>query len=97
MRDLLNKCLFLYIKKANVPKLTTSVGQEEWTPKHNCKINTVNPVDVIITDLTGKVVFSMKQVSNEVPMNLSSLEKGIYLAKFTSNEGVEQTQKIVLK
>lgn len=61
------------------------------------KINTVNPVDVIITDLTGKVVFTMQQVSNDVPMNLSSLEKGIYLAKFTSNEGVEQTQKIVLK
>ena len=61
------------------------------------RIATENPVNVVITDISGKVVFTMNEVSNETQMNLSSLQKGIYLAKMTTNEGVEQTQKIVLK
>jgi len=61
------------------------------------KIATENPVNVVITDISGKVVFTMNEVSNETQMNLSSLQKGIYLAKMTTSEGVEQTQKIVLK
>ncbi len=60
------------------------------------KIATETPVDVIITDITGKVVFTMNQVTNESQMNLSSLQKGIYLAKI-SHEGSEETQKIILK
>lgn len=61
------------------------------------KIATENPVNVMITDIAGKVVFTMNEVSNDTQINLSSLEKGIYLAKMTTNGGVEQTQKIVLK
>jgi hypothetical protein len=61
------------------------------------RIATENPVNVVITDISGKVVFTMNEVSNEMQLNLSSLQKGIYLAKMTTNEGVEQTQKIVLK
>ena len=60
------------------------------------KISTETPVDVIVTDITGKVVFTMNQVTNESQMNLSSLQKGIYLAKIIS-EGSEETQKIILK
>jgi len=60
------------------------------------KIKTNETVDVTVTDLTGKVVFTMKQVSNDSQMNLSSLQKGIYLAKIVG-QGTEQTQKLILK
>jgi hypothetical protein len=59
------------------------------------KIRTESPVDVTVIDLTGKVVFTMKQVANESQMNLSSLEKGMYLVKLSSDSG-EFTQKIIL-
>ncbi|MES2747596.1 MAG: T9SS type A sorting domain-containing protein [Bacteroidota bacterium] len=61
------------------------------------RIATETPVNVVITDISGKVVFTMNEVSNDSQMNLSSLQKGIYLAKITTNEGVQQTQKIILK
>ena len=60
------------------------------------KINTVSPVDVVVMDITGKVVYTMNQVTNETQMNLSSLQKGIYMAKVISG-GSEETQKIILK
>jgi hypothetical protein len=60
------------------------------------KIATETPVDVVVMDITGKTVFTMNQVTNESQMNLSSLQKGIYMAKIIS-EGSEETQKIILK
>lgn len=60
------------------------------------KINTESTVDVVVMDITGKVVYTMNQVTNETQMNLSSLQKGIYMAKVIS-EGSEETQKIILK
>ncbi len=60
------------------------------------KINTESPVDVVVMDITGKTVYTMNQVTNDTPMNLSSLQKGIYMAKIIS-EGSEETQKIILK
>ena len=38
----------------------------------------------------------MNEVGNDSQMNLSSLQKGIYLAKLIGKE-TEQTQKIILK
>jgi hypothetical protein len=60
------------------------------------KIATETLVDVVVMDITGKVVFTMNQVSNDAQMNLSSLQKGIYLAKIVG-EGTAQTQKIILE
>jgi hypothetical protein len=60
------------------------------------KISTDSPVDVIVTDITGKAVYSAKQVTNETTMNLSSLQKGIYLAKIINGDS-QHTQKIILK
>lgn len=60
------------------------------------KFATETPLDVVITDITGKVVQSMKQVTNESQVNLSSLQKGIYFAKLVG-EGIDQTQKIILE
>ncbi|SFB28258.1 Por secretion system C-terminal sorting domain-containing protein [Flavobacterium swingsii] len=59
------------------------------------KIRTESPVNVVVSDVTGKTVFTMNQVSNDSQMNLSSLEKGMYLVK-VSNESAEFTQKIIL-
>lgn len=58
-------------------------------------ISTENNVDVTITDITGKVVFTKNNVSNNESINLSGLQKGVYLAKLTA-EGVEETKKIIL-
>ena len=60
------------------------------------RITTESPVDVIITDISGKVVFTMNQVTSDSDMNLSKLQHGIYFAKMTG-EGIEQTEKIILK
>ena len=60
------------------------------------KIKTESPVDVVVMDITGKTVYTMNQVTSESQLNLSSLQKGIYMAKIMS-EGTEETQKIILK
>ena len=60
------------------------------------KIATEIPVDVTITDITGKTVFTMSQVTNDTQMNLSSLQKGMYLAKITG-EGTVENKKFILK
>jgi len=58
-------------------------------------ISTENNVDVTIIDITGKVVFIKNNVSNNESINLSDLQKGVYLAKLNS-EGREETKKIIL-
>lgn len=60
------------------------------------KIKTESPVDVVVMDISGKTVYTMNQVTSESQLNLSSLQKGIYMAKIIS-EGSEETQKIILK
>lgn len=60
------------------------------------KIKTESPVDVVVMDISGKTVYTMNQVTSESQLNLSSLQKGIYMAKIMS-EGAEETQKIILK
>ncbi|MBA2745752.1 MAG: T9SS type A sorting domain-containing protein, partial [Flavisolibacter sp.] len=60
------------------------------------RIATQNPVKIVITDMTGKVVHTLENAVNESQMNLSELQKGIYLAKIIGDNG-EQTQKIILQ
>lgn len=60
------------------------------------RIATLIPVDVAITDISGKTVFTMSQVTNDTQMNLSSLQKGMYLVKI-SGDGSEENKKIILK
>lgn len=52
------------------------------------------PTDVIITDLTGKVVFKDQIYSNNVNLNLSNLESGQYNLILINDLGVEN-QKII--
>jgi hypothetical protein len=51
---------------------------------------------VIITDLSGKVVFNAKYDVGTSQIDLSHLQSGMYLAKFTG-ESFEQTEKIIKK
>lgn len=51
--------------------------------------------DLVVTDITGKVVFTKNNMSNNDSVNLSNLQRGVYLAKLTS-ESAEETIKIVL-
>lgn len=60
------------------------------------KIASDKVVNVEITDITGKVVYSMNNVTNETAINLSNLQKGIYLAKISGDNSTE-TQKVILK
>jgi hypothetical protein len=60
------------------------------------RIATESPLDVVLTDISGKVVFTMNQVTGGSDLNLSKLQSGVYFAKMTG-EGIEQTEKIILK
>ena len=60
------------------------------------KINTTSPVNIVVSDVSGKVVYSSNQITNQSTLDLSLLQKGIYFAKI-SGDNTDQTQKIILK
>ena len=53
-------------------------------------------VDVLITDITGKTVYTSKNLINDATINLTHLQSGIYFAKIKS-EFAEKNEKIILK
>ena len=59
-------------------------------------INTENTLNITVCDITGKVVFSKNNVTNNETINLSNLQTGVYLAKMVTDTGVEETKKIIL-
>lgn len=59
-------------------------------------INTKLPTNVIAIDVTGKEVFRMLNINNQTTLNLTQLQKGLYLLKL-SNELGEQTKKIIIE
>ena len=59
-------------------------------------INTLNPVSIDVIDVLGKVVFSTKNINNAGNIDLSSLQKGVYLVKI-SNESGSEIKKIILE
>ncbi|MGK4569339.1 T9SS type A sorting domain-containing protein [Flavobacterium sp. 3HN19-14] len=59
-------------------------------------INTDSPVNVAVMDVTGKVVFSASNVTSQTQLNLSGLQKGMYIAKI-SGENTSTTEKVILK
>ena len=60
------------------------------------QVATEGTVNITVTDMTGKVVYRANALENGGQMNLTSLQKGIYLATMTNEAGATQTQKIVL-
>jgi hypothetical protein len=59
-------------------------------------INTQLPTDVVAIDVTGKEVFRLLNINNQTTLNLTQLQKGLYLLKL-SNELGEQTKKIIIE
>ncbi|MEO8516490.1 MAG: T9SS type A sorting domain-containing protein [Flavobacterium sp.] len=59
-------------------------------------VDTVMATDVIVLDITGKEVFKASNVTNQASLNLTNLQKGLYLLKL-KNESGEQTEKIIIK
>ena len=58
-------------------------------------INTETSVNVSIVDVTGKVVFVANNVTKDKNIDLSGLQKGVYLAQISS-ENATTTEKIIL-
>ena len=58
-------------------------------------INTETAVNVSIIDVTGKVVFVATNVTKDKNIDLSGLQKGMYLAQISS-ENATTTEKIIL-
>lgn len=74
------------INKVNLyPNPTTGIVQ----------INTAETVKVTIVDMLGKVVYQNASVDAQTQINLSSFQKGIYMAKIVG-ENTTQTEKIIL-
>lgn len=59
------------------------------------KITTENSVNIEIIDVFGKIVLTSKGVVNNDNIDLSSLTKGLYLAKITG-ESINYSEKIIL-
>ena len=60
------------------------------------KVTAENNFQMQIIDVLGKVVYSSENVANGVNIDLSNLQKGVYIAKIVENEKIS-TQKIILK
>lgn len=58
-------------------------------------INSDVAVSVSIVDVTGKVVFTANNITKENSINLSGLQRGMYLAKITTANATT-TEKIIL-
>lgn len=58
-------------------------------------INTENPVTVTVTDLLGKVVYTKNNVSRDNSIDLSGLQRGVYMAQIADGNATA-TEKIIL-
>jgi hypothetical protein len=59
-------------------------------------VNTTGEVSrVIITSTLGKVVEDIQMISNNVTINTSSLNNGLYFVTFVGNNGARYTQKLM--
>ncbi|MFL9843292.1 T9SS type A sorting domain-containing protein [Flavobacterium rhizosphaerae] len=56
---------------------------------------TQNPVSITVIDVTGKVVYTASGINNNDAINLSSLQKGIYIARVKGTDS-EKIQKLVI-
>ena len=59
------------------------------------RISTPNMVDIKITDMMGKIVFTQNDVTNESVMDVSKLNTGVYFATLSQN-GESETIKVII-
>ena len=93
------------LKKSNAITTTNYLGATDFTTsKVNLypnpstgivQINTAETVKVTIVDMLGKIVYENSSVDGQTQINLSSFQKGIYMAKIVG-ENTIQTEKIIL-
>ena len=60
------------------------------------KISTKNSVNLSVIDVLGKVVYNNSQVDKNTNIDLSNIQKGVYLVKITG-ENISTTEKLILK
>ena len=60
------------------------------------RISSLEKVDVVVADLLGKTVISLKDITNQNDINVSGLENGVYLFSIKNATG-SQTLKFVKK
>lgn len=60
------------------------------------KIQTESSVRIQLIDVLGKVVYTANNISSANVLDISSLSKGLYLAKITG-ENINFTEKVILK
>jgi len=58
--------------------------------------STTETVDVTVVDLTGKVVYTAAALTNGSSINLSGLQKGMYLAQ-VKGETFQKNEKVIIK
>ncbi|MFA7444749.1 MAG: T9SS type A sorting domain-containing protein [Flavobacteriaceae bacterium] len=58
-------------------------------------INTSEMVNIKVVDITGKVVYQAQNIDNTAVVNLSSLQKGVYLMQ-VSGETIQKIEKLIL-
>jgi hypothetical protein len=59
------------------------------------KIQTELPVNVTLIDVLGKVVFTANNITSQNEIDITTLQKGLYLAKI-SGENINLTERIIL-
>ncbi len=59
------------------------------------KVETNNNVSVQLVDILGKVVFKADNVNGQSELNISSLQKGLYIVKITDGD-INYTEKLIL-
>jgi hypothetical protein len=59
-------------------------------------IHTIDTASVSVFDVTGKQVYSSENVSDNGTINLSALQKGIYIAKFRT-ASAEHVEKLIIQ
>jgi hypothetical protein len=64
--------------------------------ENNVTLNLAQEADITILDMTGKVTYSVNNVSGLIQIPLENLNSGIYLVTINSN-GVFNTQKLIKK
>lgn len=80
----------------NHPSLADSVKLYPNPSNGIVRIKTDVDTDIVILDMTGKEVYKVKNAVNDQTINLTSLQKGVYVAKINNVNG-ELNQKIVIK
>ena len=64
-------------------------------PVVTSRIKATETVSLSVIDILGKVVYSNNQVNNETIIDVSNLQKGVYLVK-VMGENVYSTEKLIL-